>query len=91
MGLPIANTGDRSSLSGAPAQNAAAVTPNDTTVVLFRSLWVGGVGDVSVVMLGDLLAAPVTFTAVPAGTLLPIAVKRVRSTATTATLIVGLS
>ena len=90
MGIGVAKTGDLSTASGAPAQSALAVTPNDTTAVLFRSLYIGGAGDVSVVLIGDGTGAPVTFSAVPVGTILPIAVKRVRSTGTTATLIIGM-
>lgn len=70
------------------ATQADAVTPGDDTVVLFRALYVGGAGDVVVKMVGDSVA--VTFTGVPAGTILPIAVQRVMA-ATTATSIVGLS
>jgi len=67
---------------------AAAVTPSDTTAVTFRALWVGGAGNVAVVTEGG---NSVTFTAVPAGTLLPVAVQTVKSTGTTATNMVGLA
>lgn len=70
------------------ATQADAVTPNDSTVVEFRALYVGGFGDVVVKMVGDSVA--VTFSSVPAGTILPIAVQRVMA-ATTATNIVGLN
>lgn len=76
-------------VEAAPAQEAAAVTPNDSTVVDFDGLYVGGAGNVAVVMSQG--STPVTFTAVPAGTILPIAVQKVMSTNTTATAIVGLS
>lgn len=70
------------------AQDAVAVTPSDSTAVLFRGLWIGGAGNVAIIgLLGD---TAVTLSGVPAGTYLPIAVKRVMSTNTTATLIVGL-
>ena len=76
-----------------PASNAVAVTPNDSTDLLFvtRGLFVGGGGNIVVIM-GDQAvdATTVTFTGVPAGTILPIAVRRVRSTSTTATNIVAL-
>ena len=90
----FAKTGDISSQSSAPAQHAVAVTPNDSTAVIFRSLWVGGNAgaavDVAVEMLGG--GVDVTFVAVPAGTLLPIAVSKVLSTGTGASPnIVGLS
>ena len=68
-------------------RHAEAVTPSDATVVSFSSLYVGGAGDVAVTMVsGDV----VTFSAVPAGSFLPIQVTKVMSTNTTATLILGL-
>ena len=76
------------SLSVAPAQEAVAVTPNDSTVVLFRALYVGVGGDLAVRMQKD--SSAVTFVGVLAGTILPLAVTRVMSTNTTATDIVGL-
>lgn len=72
-----------------PASFAAAVTPNDSTDLTTwpRALFVAGAGDIAVLMAGD--GAAVTFTGVPAGTILPVRVKRVKSTGTTATGIVG--
>lgn len=76
-------------LSEAPAQSAEAVTPHDSNAQgVYRSLWIGSAGNLSVILVGD--SNPVTFNSVPAGTLMPIAVKRVRSTGTTAQNIVGL-
>lgn len=76
-----------------PATQAAAVTPSDSTEVNARALYVGGAGNVVVQMMGvsniSPGAASVTFTAVPAGTLLPISVRRVMAT-TSATSIVAL-
>lgn len=60
------------------------VTPSDGP---FRGLYVGGEGDVVVRLYED--DTDVTFKAVPAGTVLPVLVKAVRST-TTATHVVGL-
>lgn len=73
----------------APARHAAAVTPHDTNELgyLPRMLYVGGAGDLRVTMAND---ADVTFTAVPAGTQLPLRVRRVFSTGTTATSVVAL-
>jgi hypothetical protein len=68
-------------------EGAAAVTPTDGTFVDFRSLWVGGAGAVAVTMADG---SAVTFAAVPAGSLLPVQVKEVKATGTTATLILGL-
>lgn len=78
-----------SDVYGAPAEKAAAVSPSDSTVVNFRALYVGGAGDLVVIMRGDTTDTPVTFPSVPAGAILPIAVKRVRA-ATSASSIVGL-
>jgi len=77
------NTGPTSST------HAAAVTPSDTLLLAFttKGLWVGAVGDVVVTMFGG---EKVKFTAVPAGTYLPICVSQVWSTSTTASLIIAL-
>lgn len=69
--------------------SAVSVTPSDSTDLTNPSLalWIGGAGAVNV----DLLeGGTVVFSAIPAGTLLPIRAKRVRSTSTTATLILSL-
>lgn len=65
----------------------AAVTKSDADdIPLTRAIYVGGAGDVVAV---DADNTPTTFTAVPAGTLLPIRVRRVNA-ATTATNIVAI-
>ncbi len=73
-----------------PAYFAAAVAPNDGSdlSIVTRGLYVGVSGNVSVLMAGD--GGAVTFTAVPAGAVLPIAVSRVKATGTTATSIVAI-
>lgn len=77
--------------ASSPAVNAFAVTKSDTTVFArpTKALYVGGGGDVAVLLADD--TAAVTFSAVPAGALLPIRVSKVLSTGTTATLILGLN
>lgn len=72
-----------------PAENAAAVTPHDSNDLTYvtRGLYVGGAGNVEVIMHGT---QQVVFSAVPAGTILPIRVSRVTAANTTATLIVAL-
>ena len=79
---------------GAPALNGEEVTPHDTNELTFvsRALWVGGAGTLEVVMVGDGAAGgqQLTIAGIPAGTLLPLAVKQVKATGTTATLIVAL-
>ena len=73
-----------------PAPRAAAITPSDTVDLpwITRAIYVGGAGDVKVDM-GDSGTA-IPFTAVPVGTVLPIRVKRVYATGTTATNLVAL-
>ena len=83
-----------------PAQRAldsasyggANITPNDTNLLarITRSIYVGGAGAVAVTLAGDGTTVT-TFSAVPVGTVLPVAATRVMSTGTTATLLVGLS
>jgi hypothetical protein len=72
-----------------PAIGAEVVTPHDTNELTYasRGLWVGGAGNVNVVTLAG---NTVLFSGIAAGTLLPIRVKQVKSTNTTATLIVSL-
>jgi hypothetical protein len=72
-----------------PADNAAAVTPSDSTDLAYtsRALYIGGAGNIVATMAGG---GDVTFVAVPAGTILPIRVTRVKSTSTTATSIINL-
>ncbi len=63
-----------------------AVTKSDTTAVNYVGLYVGGTGDVAVQCSEG---TTVVFTAVPAGTILPLRIVRVMSTSTTATSMVG--
>lgn len=69
--------------------NAVVVTPSDVTKLATptNGLYVGGTGNVSVLMAGG---QTTLFSAVPAGVTLPISVLRVNSTNTTATLIIAL-
>jgi hypothetical protein len=70
-----------------PARNAFAVTPADSDLAQnTRGIYVGGAGTVVVTMVGS--GTAISFT-VPAGTILPLCVKRIAA-ASTATLIVGL-
>jgi hypothetical protein len=73
----------------APAYDAEAVTPSNTTLFTreARALYIGGDGNAVV-----LTAAgnAVTFSGLTAGTILPIRCRRVNSTSTTATNIVAL-
>lgn len=68
----------------APAEGAFAVTPSDSTdlIALSRAIYVGTGGDISLDMA---TGETVTFSNVQDGSLLPLRVKRIRSTLTTAT------
>lgn len=66
-------------------EDAAAVTPSDTTVFEPSVIYVGGAGAVKVT---TAQGSDVTFTAVPAGARLPVRVKRVWQNGTDATLMV---
>lgn len=73
-----------------PNDTFRAVTPSDTVAIQggpARALYIGGAGNVVAINENDVA---VTFTAVPAGTILPIATKRVNATNTTATALVAL-
>ncbi|MEY2875998.1 MAG: hypothetical protein RLZZ373_3369 [Pseudomonadota bacterium] len=70
-----------------PPTHALAITPADADLVqITRGLYIGTAGDLAVRM-GD--GTDVTFANVPAGTIMPVRVKRVRA-ATTADDIVAL-
>lgn len=72
-----------------PVTNAVAVTPHNTNELSYvsRALYVGTGGDIAVTMQDS---GSVTFVDVPTGTLLPIRVKIVKATGTTASDIVAL-
>jgi len=80
-------TGDQPFYS---ARRAFAITKNDDNELAYvtKAIYVGGAGDVAVRMYDG---TDVTFAGVAAGTILPIMVKRVLSTGTDATNIVGLA
>lgn len=73
------------------AGRAAAVTPSDTLDLerVTRGLYIGASGNVTVVM--EIDDTQVTFVGVPAGSILPIRVRRVMSTGTTAGSIVAMA
>lgn len=76
----------------ASALSSVAVTPSDTTSVVFGALYIGGGGNVAIKHSSD--SAAVTYTGVTAGTILPIESGhgggRVMATNTTATSIVAM-
>lgn len=70
-------------------QSAFSITPSDTVnfASRARAIYVGTTGNVAAVFAGGTVAL---FTAVAAGSLLPIEVIRINATGTTASNIVGL-
>lgn len=70
------------------SHSAQAITPSDTVNLPreTRRVYVGGAGAVVAIIGG----AAVTFAAVPAGSLLPIAASRINATGTTASNLVAL-
>lgn len=73
-----------------PATRCIAITPSDTVALTIpiKGIYVGGAGDLTVTAQSD--GSPVTFKAVPVGTIIPVRAKLVMATATTATLLVGM-
>lgn len=67
-----------------PGVHALSVTPNDTTdlTVVSRSVYVGTGGNLEAILAGD--TTSVIFMNVPAGSMLPIRVSRIRAAGTTA-------
>jgi hypothetical protein len=72
-----------------PPEHAVAIAPDDASDItnVTRALYVGGTGDLRVMMLGGGTA---TFANIPSGTLMPLRVTRVLATGTTASAILGL-
>jgi hypothetical protein len=72
-----------------PADHLQAITPSDTTIldVPTRGIYVGVAGDVSVT---DEFGHTVVFLAVPVGVVLPVRVKRILATNTTATNLIAM-
>ena len=73
----------------APADTAFAIAPNDASDLAetTRALYIGSTGSVAVTMAAG---GDVTFANLPGGTILPVRLRRVRATGTTATGLVGL-
>ena len=73
----------------APARDGFAVTPNEASDLpdVTRALYVGGPGHLVLMLQAG---ATVTLSNVPSGSLLPLRVRRILATGTSATAIVGL-
>lgn len=73
-----------------PGTKLFAITKHDTNELAYvtRGIWVGGAGNIAILAVDD--SDAVTLVGVAAGTLIPIRAKKVMSTNTTATSIVGI-
>ncbi len=71
-----------------PSPFSFNITPSDTVPIspAIRGFYVGGTGDV---VGTNSSGATVTFTAIPAGKIMPASLTLIKSTGTTATFIVG--
>ena len=73
-----------------PSPNAFAITPHDTNELpsVTRAIYVGETGDIKCILANNTVA--VTFVNATAGTILPIRVKQVLNTGTSALNLLGL-
>jgi hypothetical protein len=78
-----------SAMYGGPYQHAAVITKSDADELEYacQSIYVGGTGHIKLKTVGG---ETVLFSAIPAGTILPVCATQVFSTDTTATLMVAL-
>lgn len=86
----VAKNNGRSGLSMLePSGDAVALTKSDTDDLreISRAIWVGGAGDITVIMSSG---SSVLISSVPAGTLLPIRIRKLMSTGTSASNVVAL-
>lgn len=72
-----------------PAGHGFAITPSDTIDLpeITRALYVGGAGAISLVLASG---ASLTLSGAASGSILPLRVRQVRASATTATGLIGL-
>jgi hypothetical protein len=73
---------DLVALQNGSATDGKAVALDQAETLVWRGLWVGGGGDLSLVCVSG---NAITLTNVPSGTLLPISVRQVNTSGTTAT------
>lgn len=73
-----------------PGFFAATIAVSDTVnnPLVYRAIFVGGAGDIAVITPNS--TTPVIFSAVPAGTVLPVMNTRINNTNTTASLMIGI-
>jgi hypothetical protein len=76
----------------APAKNGYAISPNDSAdlAVSTRSIYVGGAGNIKLELVGDAAGTFVILNSAVAGSILPLRVRKVWSTGTTASNLVAL-
>jgi hypothetical protein len=81
---------DRQSPSNASSREFEAITPSDATDLdqPTRAVYVGGAGSIAAVMPDG--GSAVIFASIPAGSVLPIQVRRINATGTDATDLVAL-
>jgi hypothetical protein len=84
--MPASESTPVSSKSSAPARKVAAITPHNTNelTLVARSLYITTGGDLKITAVDDVDADAVTIT-VPDNFILPVVVKKVFATGTTAT------
>ena len=72
-----------------PADHAYSITPDSTTDLPFstRAVYVGSTGNLVVSMVTDTANTFITFASIPAGSILPIRVKRISEASTAGNLI----
>jgi len=75
-----------------PGLDQEAITPADDVDLtdVTRAIYIGGTGNLTVKPMGSRGDAIVTYVGLPVGTVLPIRVKEIRATGTTATNIVAI-
>lgn len=88
--MPIDRYSNHTQALDAPATHGFAITPDDGTDLseITRAVYVGSSGSLAVTFTSG---AELVMPNVPAGSLLPLRLQRVRATGTSATNIVGLS
>jgi hypothetical protein len=89
--MPAVDKNIGNAYRGAPANDAVAITPNNSIELanVVDSIFVGVAGTVNLVPLNGSVASPVSFTAV-AGSVIPVRTRQVLSSGTSATGLVGL-
>ena len=83
---------DQSGSIMAPGKRGFNITPSDSDDLPFntRQIYVGGTGSIKVEFEDDPVGTFTTFSAVPAGSEHPWALRKIYATGTTATLLVGI-